>query len=169
MSKPKRVHTLESLMAMTEEVGDCVEWSAYFQSRTPMVFHSGKMESVRKLIRMFHNKPVYPNQYLGVTCNNWRCVKEKHIAQRVLTKHMQNMQKQSENSKALKVTKIRMGARKRPASKMTEDKVNMIRMDERSASKIAADYGVSRSLIQKIRANKLWVVMSDNPFAWMMR
>lgn len=43
-----------------------------------------------------------------------------------------------------------------PLSKLKEDEVRAIRADERSAAQIAADYGVSRSNVRRVKIRKLW-------------
>ena len=48
-TKKHAIHTAESLLARTIEVGDCLEWQGYFANGTPYVSNNGKMTSVRRL------------------------------------------------------------------------------------------------------------------------
>jgi hypothetical protein len=50
-------------------------------------------------------------------------------------------------------------ARNREYCMLDEEKATAIRLDSRTASKIAQDYGVSKSTIIRVKANKAWRVL----------
>lgn len=47
--------------------------------------------------------------------------------------------------------------------KLTPEQVHQIRADKRPSREIAADYGISASLVQKIKAKTLWGELPQDP------
>jgi len=69
------------------------------------------------------------------------------------------------------VQKLRLAAHARGLCKIPEEKLGAILLDPRSCSEVAADYGVSKSLIARKRRkfNSSKVSAQVNPFAQLMK
>lgn len=174
MAKPITNHTVESLMANTIEVGDCLEWQGYFATDkyTPYVCHGGKMVAVRKLLATLEGRDSPKAVYWGVTCDNWRCVHPEHTVGRTSAQHIVRMAKAVEHKSASRIAKLQEAARKRDVCKVKDEATaQAIRMDPRSCSKTAAAFGISKSLAAKIKSGKAWkqVSATANPWGGLMR
>lgn len=166
MSKPRAVHTVESLLARTDEIGECRVWNGYYgNAGTPQVCHEGGMVSVRKLIVELEGKPIN-GKYFAVNCDTCGCIEPKHIVQRYPTVHYKAMAKKAHEGTAATYRKKRVtiARRSRPDTKLDLEKVREIRASEESSPILAEKYGVSRSLISRIRSGKQWRDEA-NPFA----
>lgn len=168
MAKHKTIHTLDSLHAKCIEEGDCWLWQGYFGNSVPMVYHNGELVSVRRLVANLIDRP--PNvhhKYLAASCKNRNCVCPNHLIYRTKKQHMSHMAKSSDHQAILRRIKLMNAARKRSITKLTAEKARTIRLDSRSCSKIAKDYGVSKSLIAKVKRGEAWadIFEKSNPWA----
>lgn len=163
MSKPRAIHTLESLMARTEEVGDCRVWTGYSTNKTPQVHHQGDMVSVRKLILELSGVRVN-GQFIGATCGTENCVCPEHIIQRNQKNQAKAMAKKAAERRAERETMHIISRRKRADTKLNLEAVREIRASEESGPILAAKYGVSRTLINKVKRGIYWRD-EGNPFA----
>lgn len=162
IGRPQTVHTIESLIARCEEVGECVEWQGYADNDVPQVSHGGKLVSVRRLILDLGGIAVRDGSFASCSCGNKRCVKPEHIVQRTRLQHLQKMNAIGPNNTGARVAKLSMHARKR--SKLTIEKVRELRMSGESSMTLSKQYGVSRQTISRIRAGDVWKELSS-PFA----
>lgn len=80
---------------------------------------------------------------------------------------MSVMAKSADTQAITRKIKLMNAARKRGVTKLDVEKVKAIHEDSRSCSKIAKDYGVSKSLIAKVKRGNAWadVFKINNPFA----
>lgn len=156
-------------MARTVEVGDCMEWTGYFQNKTPFVVSGGDKWMVRRLVKHLEGKPLSEKLHFGTHCNNHKCVKPEHIAERTQKQHMTIMAKKVKHNHPIRIAKLQKAAQFRRV--LTDECLAKIRVDERSCAAISIDYAVSKSLIQKIKIGKSNRVVraSLNPFAGLMR
>lgn len=163
MTRARAVHTVESLLARTEEVGECRVWTGYSCNKTPQVEHEGKIVSVRRLIVQLRGDPI-KGKFFGVKCHTELCVCPEHIIQRSAVSHARVMAKASAKHQASKSLAQVIARRKRTDIKMDMDKAREIRKSEESGQALAVRYGVSRSLINKVKRGVYWKD-SANPFA----
>jgi len=172
MSKPMTVHTVESLLARTVEVGDCLEWTGYYQNGTPYVCVGHKtMVSVRKVLAGMLDLGGRNSVYWSVTCANPRCVNPEHIIGRNRGQHMAHMAKNVDHAGARRVAKLQASARARGVTKVGgEAEAEAIRLDPRSCAAVAQEYGISKSLVSKIKRGDAWrpVSAAANPWAGLM-
>lgn len=163
MSKPLAQHTVESLKARCVEEGDCWLWQGYLTNKTPQVFTKvdGKraMVSVRKLLRELATGQPQPAGHYGNTCGNYQCVCPEHTLWKGEDAHMRYMAKRRTVSPMLasKLRRIRVEAGQ---AKLDEAKAQAIRLSEESGPALAERYGVSRSLINKIKRGLAWRVFA---------
>jgi hypothetical protein len=169
MKRSKTVHTLESLMARTVEVGDCLEWTGYFQNGSPFVVSGGVKWLVRRLIRHLEGQVLSSGVHMGTHCDNQKCIKSEHLAERSKTRHMSMIARKVDYQHPLRISKLQKAAESRRV--LSDENLNLIRLDTRSCAAIANDFGVSKSLIANIRRGKSRKVVnaSINPFAGLMR
>lgn len=165
----QKVHTIESLMARTIEIGDCMEWTGYCQNETPFVVSGGVKWMVRRLVKHLQGRPLYPGVHFGTHCGNPKCVNPDHIAERRKADHMRLMAKNVDHNHPIRIAKLQKAAESRRV--LSDESLAMIRSDDRNDRIVAADFGVSKSLINKIRQNKSRKIVnaSINPFAGLMR
>lgn len=172
MAKPITIHTLESLLAQTIEVGECMEWQGYYATGkyTPYVYHEGKMIAVRKLLAMLTGRDLSNCVYFASSCDNWRCVNPAHIVGRASWQHLNRMSGLVDHGAAQRVAKLQEVARAR-VGKLTEAGAEAIRLDDRPLVVVAADYGISKSLVSKVKTGRAWrqVSASVNPWGGLMR
>lgn len=165
----KGVHslqTLETLMANTEEVGDCLEWKGYACNGTPAVSHGGKIVMVRRLILELEGSPLTPNFFAVTKCRNSLCVCREHIV------------REHKNDRASRVAalastgvmrNIRVSeTRRRLHAKLTIEKAREIRSSNETYAILAQRFGVSTSLVGQIKRGNQWKE-HGSPFAGLMR
>lgn len=165
MSKPKTIHTIESLMAWTTEEGDCRLWDKYLCNGSPMVYHDGRLIQVRKLMLMLAGTHVW-GKYIPAKCNNPRCVEMDHITQRTAKQQHVHMAKKvstspSNQSRIIKITK----ARREQVGKITQEQAIEIRMSDESGPVLADRFGITRAMVNRIKRGQSWVQEFGNPFA----
>lgn len=80
---------------------------------------------------------------------------------------MSHMAKSANQGSITRKIKLMNAARKRSITKLNVEKVQAIHLDQRSCSKIAKDYGVSKSLIAKVKRGDAWadIFKKSNPWA----
>lgn len=172
-SKPPRqrkVHTLDTLLACTQEVGDCLEWTGNCMNKGhPVVNHDGKQWMVRRLVLTLTGKHIKSRYVVGTTCGNRRCINPAHLVQLSPQRRMVVMARASaathSQARSCKVAKTKRAG---PQAKLTDDQVRAIRAGTESQRATAALYGVSQHLIASIRLGRRRRDFS-NPFAGLIK
>jgi len=163
--KPRTIHTLESLKKRTIEVGECWEWQGYFGNKVPAVCNDGKMTSVRRLFSDLLNNKHPAGGFIVPKCENIKCVNPEH------SKHMTHSKFAAMSGKKAKgslTRKVKIQAfRHTFNAKLDWEKADEIRVSTEPSRKIAARFGVDKSLVCKIRAGKAWV-RYNTPFAGLL-
>lgn len=169
MARPKIVQTMESLMARTDEVGDCLEWQGMIRNGTPVIRVDRKMKTVRRLIRELIGKPATPGHFLAPSCKNPKCVKPEHIIERTPGEHQREMALRVDHNHPIRVAKLQKA--KAHTRVISEDGLALIRSDSRKAEDLARELGCSKSLVNKIRRGDAYrqVSAAINPFAGLFR
>lgn len=171
MSKPRTEPTLDSLKARTIEEGDCWLWQGYLQNNTPQVvsYATGKkrMVSVRKLMRELLTGQPQPNGHYGHTCGSPACVNPDHTIWRGERAHLVHMAKKRTVS-TVTANKLRKYKMESGQAKLDESKAQEIRLSDEPGPVLAERYGVSRSIINKIKRGEVWRVLSS-PFAGLFK
>lgn len=165
MAKPKTIHTIESLMTLTTEEGDCRLWDKYLGNGVPMIYHDGKFIQVRKLILLLNGANVLL-KYTATRCNNPLCVEPSHIIQRTAKQQHTHMAKlvsgsPSNHSRIIKITK----ARREQVAKITQEQAIEIRMSDESGPVLAERFGITRSMVNRIKRGQSWAQEFGNPFS----
>lgn len=164
MSKPPKIHTIESLEANAEEYGDCLLWNGYMSNGVPHVHHQGGMVPVRKLLLELAG--VEPRgQFTAASCGESRCICRAHTIQRTQAEQYRAMAKRSATGigRTNRITAVKKWRREKPL-KLTMEKAREIRNDPRGGPELAEEYGISRSLVSAIKRGRYWAE-AGNPFA----
>lgn len=163
------VHTIETLLARCEEVGDCLEWQGgYTGNGHPAVRHNKQNVLARRLAYTLAGHVIKPGHILAMKCNNPRCIDPAHVMQRTEKQHMAHMGRQGRQSDHLRSAKIAATKRASGQAKLTEQQVREIRASQKTNRQLAAEYGINPSRINGIRLGRMWKDFS-NPFAGLIR
>lgn len=157
------VHTVETLLAKTEEVGDCREWTGYMGNNVPMANHEGRFLAVRRVMLMLSG---VPEERIGYACckhGNQRCVNPDHIVNRSQSQHSKLHGKRPARNEIVRLTKMQEYGRAHRA-KLTIEQVRDIRSGTDSGSAAARRHGVSRQTVERIRLGVAWRDLAS-PFA----
>lgn len=165
-TKPMIAHTLGSLHALCEDIGDCWEWqrSATF-GRHPNTRHQGKTVIVRRLVMELSGIDLKPKSHVIPTCDNYRCINPAHLQQ--VTQHISMKRAGAKGLLSDPVRSAKIAATKRasPIAKLTMEQAREIRSSSETTVLLAARYGVSQGRISQIRHHLAWREFSGNPFA----
>ena len=168
MSKQRSIHTIESLLARTEEEGDCRLWTGYRANGVPQVYREGRMVPVRRVLLTLAGKNCSGAAFVPCVCGNARCVAPKHIVQRTMEHHIQAMAR-AVNTGAVKQIRIaKLTQTQRASSRIGSAAVaREIAVSAESGPVLAERHGVSRSTINNIKRGRSWA-SGTNPFAGLM-
>jgi len=168
MGRPKVTHSLESVLARTTEVGDCLEWQGFMQDgRTPLIKVNNRLVTVRRFIRELQGNPAAPGRFLSASCGNPRCVNPDHILERTSRQHARYIASCVDMRHPVRIVKLqRMNAHKRA---LTEEQAQMVRVDPRSAAALGRLLGCSKSVICSIRNGQSYRQVAANPWDQLLR
>lgn len=168
MGRPKAIHSLETILARTDEVGECLEWQGIMTHGTPQVRIDRKLLSVRRFIRELQGKSTSAKIFLVPSCGNQKCVRPHHIMDRTMATHMQVMGKLVQHNHPVRVAKLQ----KAKASERVLDDAGLavVLGDPRRAQDVADELRVSKSLVNRIRKGTAYrpVSAATNPFSGLM-
>jgi len=91
-------------------------------------------------------RQIADNMYALHSCRNRNCCNPTHLREGTPAENMLDKIKDGTSLKG----------ELNPRAKLTLEQVVLIRNDERTCSKIATEYNVSKSLIKQIKKNKIW-------------
>lgn len=158
--------------------GDCWEWKSFtIRGSVPVLHHKtvdGKnvASPVRKLVAFLWGRNVPTGYKCVTTCGNHMCVNPDHVLilrQRDHLRRAAKMATKAANNK-VRVAKIAETRRSRHA-KLDWGKVKAIRSSDGTYAELSAAYGVSKTVIGKIKRYEVWVdhTAQSNPFAALFR
>jgi hypothetical protein len=162
-TKPKAVQTMETLLARTEEIGDCRQWLGYVGNKVPQVSHDGKVIAVRRLMLTLNGKELRTGDSAGVKCGHQWCVEPEHIAQRDKSQHARKMSKSPNRNEQKRAANVAAFKRANGA-KITMEQAREIRASDESGHVLAGIYGIDKARIARIRRNEAWKEFSS-PFS----
>lgn len=166
--RKRKIQTLETLLARTEEYGECMEWKGYHQNKTPHVQQGDRFMSVRQLMWELLGKKLKAGYFYGTSCNNPSCVNPKHIVERSHSDHAKKCAQKVNHNALPRLVKLAKAAEKRRI--LSQEQVCSILIDQRPSREIANDFGVSKSLICRIKSGKAHKTVNamNNPFWGLM-
>lgn len=144
--------------------GDCWEWHGCMQGSIPMMKHGSKVANVRRLVLIERGVPM-TGFIATYTCGNAKCVNPDHTARSTRTKmNRRIMADMNTATNTLRIKRI-AEVKRRTDAKLSLDDVSQIRASDEKHEDLAARYGVSKSLIGRIRRGEMWKTFSASPFA----
>lgn len=165
------------IMQRHTEVGDCWEWQSFTHNGRPVVHFkstTGKntCAPTRLLVAKLWDKKVPTGFKCVPSCGNPLCVNPEHIKVISQRDHLKRASKVShtQGNEQLRAAKI-AETRRAQHAKLDWEKVNAIRESEMSHRKLGAQYGVSLTVIGRIKRNEAWREHNakTNPFAGLFR
>lgn len=153
--------TLDEIKARCEEVGDCLEWTGYFERGNPR--SAGR--SVRFTVYELVNGPVAKDRTKVVTvkCGNPKCVNPDHLIR--TTKSV--VAKRVGSLGLTQKRRISEGRRKQ-STLLTMEIAREVRESTLPAKEEAKLRGISWHMVYKIRAHQAWREYDSNPFVGLM-
>jgi hypothetical protein len=164
MAKPKKIHTVASLLERTVEVGQCKEWTGYFAGKSPAVFHEGRLQSARRILCLLIGKHVPEGHFVTTSCRNQKCVNPDHLLTYTPRQHMSYMAAQVQYMNPKRILKLSVSAQGR--RKLSDDQIKVILSGEDSCVVLAKEFHVNKSLISKIRRGEAhrMTLARNNPY-----
>lgn len=155
---------IEKIQCHVTIEGDCWEWRGCMQGSIPMMKHDGKVANVRRLVLIDRGVPM-TGFIATYTCGNPACVNPEHTGRS--TRAQMNRRIMADMNTATNTLRIKRIAevRRRTDAKLSLDDVSQIRASDEKHEDLAARYGVSKSLIGRIRRGQMWKTFSASPFA----
>ena len=132
-------------MARCTEDGDCLIWDGATNARGPVLTHKQVQYSLRRLVWEDKFKKPFPADRLAsVSCGHKACL--AHVVAR--TRAIVN----SLSAKQFGALKGRAAALAvRAKSKLSQEAVRAIRIDERRAEEVAAEHGITAAYVYMLR------------------
>ena len=129
----------------------CWEWVAgRFSAGYGGFGLDGKMKYAHRVSWMFEHGPIPDGLFVLHKCDNPSCVNPAHL---FLGTHADNMRDKAEKGRAVGIPQP---GESHGSAKLTEADVLAIRSDNRIGRVIAAEYGVSREQIWRIKRRENW-------------
>jgi hypothetical protein len=151
------------------ECGDCWEWIGNPKSehgkRYPQASIDGKWWNVRRYVYSLH-KELRSGLSVVPKCGNPYCINPEHCKALTERQKCQQAAAKGAYSSVARSKKIAV-ARRRAFAKLDEAKVAEIRESDESGPKLAARYGIDKSLVNRIRRGEAWKDYSS-PFAGLL-
>ena len=129
-----------------------------------MMKHDGKVANVRRLVLIEHGVPM--KGYIATyTCGNPACVNPEHTGRS--TRVQMNRRIMADMNSATNTLRVKRIAeiKRRTSAKLSQADVDQIRAADEKQQDLANRYGVTKSLIGKIRRGEVWRTFSASPFA----
>lgn len=157
---------LARIEAKSDEVGDCLVYRT--KSKRPQVHLDGSSKShvirVQRAVWMLRGHELPDGHCVTSKCNDTRCIHPDHLiaipAVKFAKRAADRVRRGNETLRAMKISAAWAARRK-----LTDEQVAEIRVSTKTGPAMAAEYGVSAALVNKIRAgtarrplatNNLW-------------
>lgn len=144
--------------------GDCWQWHGCMQGAIPMMKHDGKVANVRRLVLIERGVPM-KGHIATYTCGNPVCVNPEHTSRSTRTQmNRRIMANMNTATNTLRIKRI-AEAKRRTDSRLSQTDVDQIRASDDRYEDLAARFGVSKSLIGRVRRGEVWRTFSASPFS----
>lgn len=155
---------VEKIQAHVVAYGDCWEWIGCLNGLIPIMRHDGKVANVRRLILIDRGVPV--NGFIATyTCGNPKCVRPEHTARstraQMNRRIMEDMNSATNTLRSKRIAEIK----RKTHAKLSQAEVDQIRASDDSHQDLAARFGVTKSIIGRIRRGEMWRQFAASPFA----
>lgn len=147
----------------------CLEWQGARDGRGRGRRHvGGKLKLVSRIVWEVVNGPIPDGMLLCHHCDNGSCVDPEHVYVGTHADNTRDAVVRGRYFFAIDPERCRAAAKKagqantwaqgsgNPKAKLTDVQASAIRSDTRATRFVAAEYGVERTTIQRIRRGALW-------------
>ena len=110
------------------------------------IWWNGKLHRAHRMVYRFGVGNIPDGMHVLHSCDNPKCCNPEHLS---LGTHAENMKQKGARKRGRGAS-----GERHPKAKLTDEQVREIRSDNRSLSKIAMDYGVTKQNISAIKRNK---------------
>lgn len=169
MTEVETILEMMRILDSTEEVGDCILWTgAIGNAGHPIYKPRGcGCTLVRRAMFELAGGELEPRIPIDTRCGERTCVNPDHLFKATVSGIAKRAARKGAWKSKTRAAKI--AAAKRAKGKLTIEQAREIRMSTESGPKLAAIYGVNKSLITGIRSGRNWKEYSNsNPFAGLM-
>ena len=158
------MNLIEKIQAHSVACGDCWEWRGCMNGPIPSMKHDGKVANVRRLVLI--ERGVQMKGFIATyTCGNPRCVNPDHTARSSRAQmNRRIMSDMSSATNALRSKRI-ADVKRRTDAKLSLDDVSQIRASSDTHQDLAAHFGISKSIIGRIKRGEMWRTFSASPFS----
>jgi hypothetical protein len=134
-------------LSKVEKTESCWEWKGTINRRGyGRMRHKGVNTHAHRVSYKLYRGEIPRDMLVCHKCDNPSCVNPEHL---FIGSHKDNMEDRQTKQRQAKGEKIGL-------SKLTNEQVRKIRVDNRSTRKIARDYGVHHSQIARIKTHEAW-------------
>ena len=144
--------------------GDCWEWRGCMNGPIPTMKHDGKVANVRRLVLI--DRCVQMKGFIATyTCWNPKCVNPEHTARS--SRAQMNRRIMADMSSATNTLRSKRiaDAKREKYAKLSQADVEQIRASSDTHQGLAARFGISKSIIGRIKRGEMWRTFSASPFA----
>lgn len=142
---------LEDFENKFNKIEGCWEWLAVKnQDGYGRVRRLGRLESAHRVSYELYNGPFDLEKHVCHSCDNPGCVNPDHLW---LGDYVSNNKDKKDKGRAVGHS---MPGSKHPNAKLTDEKVQYIILSKESSAYLAGLYNVSITLIDKVKARKVW-------------
>ena len=144
--------------------GDCWEWRGCMNGPIPTMQHGGQVANVRRLVLI--DSGVQMKGFIATyTCGNPKCVNPKHTARssraQMNRRIMADMNTATNALRSKRIAEVK----RRTDAKLSQADVEHIRTSSDTHQDLAARFGISKSIIGRIKRGEMWKTFSASPFA----
>lgn len=137
----------ETVMRRCQQEGPCLVWTgARNDAGYGQLQWNGRVQYVHRLVYEHQFGPIPAGMYVCHKCDNPPCFAPDHLS---LGTNADNQQDAANKGR-------RASGSKHPGSKLTEAQVAEIRATNGLQREVAERYGVSQSVISRIRSRRVW-------------
>ena len=144
--------------------GDCWEWHGCMQGSIPTMKHKNGVSNVRRLVLIDRGVPM-KGFIATYTCGNPMCVNPEHTARssraQMNRRIMADMSSATNTLRSKRIAEVK----RRTDAKLSQDDVDQIRASSDTHQHLAARFGISKSIIGRIKRGEMWRTFSASPFA----
>lgn len=147
-------HTLETLHALCNEVGECWEWTKSINSaKLPQTRHAGKITNVRRLAYELNGGKIKSGYVVTPRCCNYKCINPACSRQLPLSEFISI---KSKNRPKSITTRKKLSEAGKKRAKLSFDLLDEIKKSDKSGRQWAKEVGVSQKTIWSALNNKTW-------------
>jgi hypothetical protein len=141
--------TREHIENRLSRQGECLVWTGALTTKGygHLVFH-GRRWQLHRLVWTWHFGPISPGKLILHTCDNPACGNPEHL---FMGTHQDNMDDMVRKGRAADQRGVKNGN-----ARLTLQQVDEIRAAKGSQYAIAHQYGISQSMVSRIRRKENW-------------